>query len=130
MLTRNYNITQRVLLAEINIDKITKYARKNQKYAPIIKFPAVERDISMVVNEEVEVGEIEKIIQKKAKKLLEEAQLFDVYRNEKLGENKKSVAYSLKFRVPDRTLTDDEINGAMKEIVAELEKSLGAELRK
>ncbi len=130
LLTRNYDITQRVLLAEINIDKLTKYARKNQKYAPITRFPAVERDISMVVNEEVEVGEIEKIIEKKAKKLLEEAKLFDVYRNEKLGENKKSVAYSLKFRVPDRTLTDDEINSAMKEIIAELEKSLGAELRK
>ena len=130
LLTRNYDITQRVLLAEINIDKLTKYARKNQKYAPITRFPAVERDISMVVNEDVEVGEIEKIIEKKAKKLLEEAKLFDVYRNEKLGENKKSVAYSLKFRVPDRTLTDDEINSAMKEIIAELEKSLGAELRK
>ena len=130
LLTRNYDITQRVLLAEINIDKLTKYARKNQKYAPITRFPAVERDISMVVNEDVEVGEIEKIIEKKAKKLLEEVKLFDVYRNEKLGENKKSVAYSLKFRVPDRTLTDDEINSAMKEIIAELEKSLGAELRK
>ena len=130
LLTRNYDITQRVLLAEINIDKLTKYARKSQKYVQITKFPAVERDISMVLNEEIEVGEIEKIIQKKAKKLLEETQLFDVYRSEKLGENKKSVAYSLKFRVPDRTLTDDEINGAMKEIIAELEKSLGAELRK
>ena len=130
LLTRNYDITQRVLLAEINIDKLTKYARKSQKYVQITKFPAVERDISMVLNEEIEVGEIEKIIQKKAKKLLEEAQLFDVYRSEKLGENKKSVAYSLKFRVPDRTLTDDEINSVMKEIIAELEKSLGAELRK
>ncbi len=130
LLTKNYDITQRVLLAEINLDKIAKYARKNKKYAPIIKFPAIERDIAMVVNEEVEVGEIEKIIQKKAKKNLEEAKLFDVYRSEKLGENKKSVAYSLKFRVPDRTLKDEEINGIMKEIIAELEKTIGAELRK
>ena len=72
----------------------------------------------------------EKVIQKKAKKLLEEAKLFDVYRSEKLGANKKSVAYSLKFRVPDRTLKDEEVNNTMTEIVAELEKSLGAELRK
>ena len=84
----------------------------------------------MVIDEKVEVGEIEKIIQKKSKKLLEEAKLFDVYRSEKLGENKKSVAYSLKFRVPDRTLKDEEVNSVMKEIVAELEKVLGAELRK
>lgn len=130
LLTRNYDISQRILLAEINLDKVTKYARSNKKYAPIIKFPAVERDISMVVDENVEVGEIEKIIQKKAKKLLEEAKLFDVYRSEKLGENKKSVAYSLKFRVADRTLKDEEINSVMTEILAELEKTLGAELRK
>ena len=130
LLTKNYDITQRVLLAEINLDKLTKYSRKNKKYAPITKFPAIERDIAMVVNEDVEVGEIEKIIQKKAKKNLEEAKLFDVYRSEKLGENKKSVAYSLKFRVPDRTLKDEEINEIMKEIILELEKNLGAELRK
>lgn len=130
LLTRNYDISQRILLAEINIDKITKYAKSNKKYTPITKFPAVERDISMVIDESVEVGEIEKIIQKKAKKLLEEAKLFDVYRSEKLGPNKKSVAYSLKFRVPDRTLKDEEVNSTMTGIIAELEKSLGAELRK
>ncbi len=130
LLTRNYDISQRILLAEINLDKVTKYARSNKKYAPIIKFPAVERDISMVVDESIEVGEIEKIIQKKSKKLLEEVKLFDVYRSEKLGKNKKSVAYSLKFRVADRTLKDEEINGIMLEILAELEKTLGAELRK
>ena len=130
LLTKNYDITQRVLLAEIHLDKITKYTRKSKKYTPITKFPAVERDIAMVVDEKVEVGEIEKIIQKKSKKLLEEAKLFDVYRSEKLGENKKSVAYSLKFRVPDKTLKDEEVNSVMKEIVAELEKVLGAELRK
>ena len=130
LLTKNYDISQRILLAEVNLDKITKYARDSKKYTSIIKFPAVERDISMVINEEVEVGEIEKIIQRKAKKLLEKVELFDIYRNEKLGENKKSVAYSLKFRVPDRTLKDEEVNGIMKEIIAELEKSLGAELRK
>ena len=130
LLTRNYDISQRILLAEINLDKIAKYARSNKKYAPITKFPAVERDISMLVDESVEVGKIEAIIQKKSKKMLEEAKLFDIYRSEKLGENKKSVAYSLKFRVPDRTLKDEEINGVMTEIIAELEKSLGAELRK
>ena len=83
-----------------------------------------------MLDETVEVGRIETIIQKKSKKLLEEAKLFDIYRSEKLGENKKSVAYSLRFRVPDRTLKDEEINSVMTEIIAELEKSLGAELRK
>ena len=63
------------------------------------------------------------------KKILEEVKLFDVYRDEKIGEGKKSVAYSLKFRSKDRTLTDEEINVTMEEILKELE-ALGAELRK
>ena len=130
LLATNYDISQRVLFAEINIDKIVKYARNVKKYTPIPKFPAVERDIAMIVDETVEVGQIQKIIEKKAKKLLEEAKLFDVYRSEKIGNDKKSIAYALKFRVPDRTLTDDEINVVMKEIIEELEKQLNAELRK
>ena len=101
----------------------------NKKYTEVAKFPAVERDIAMVIDEEVEVGNIERAIEKKGKKILEEVKLFDVYRDEKIGEGKKSVAYSLKFRSKDRTLTDEEINVTMEEILKELE-ALGAELRK
>ena len=112
------------------MDKLVKYARVERKYVEVPKYPAVERDIAMLIDESIEVAQIEKIITRKAKKILEEAKLFDVYRNEKLGDKKKSVAYSLKFRAKDRTLTDDEINKAMEEIIAELEKAFGAELRK
>ena len=126
----NYGLKGEIYVAEIWLDKLVKYGKTNKKYAEVAKFPAVERDIAMVIDENVEVGNIEKAIQKKGKKILEEIQLFDVYRNEKLGENKKSVAYSLKFRSNDRTLTDEEINQTMEEIIKELEENLGAELRK
>ena len=126
----NYMITKRAYLAEVNVTKLVKYAKANKKYTEVPKFPAVERDIAVIVNEEVEVGQIEKIVTKKAKKLLERIQLFDIYRSEKLGENKKSVAYSLIFRDKSKTLSDEEINGIMETIVSELEKQLGAELRK
>ena len=126
----NYKIEKRAYLAEVNITKLTKYAKNNKKYQEIPKFPAVERDIAIIVDEEIEVGQIEKIINKKAKKLLETARLFDIYRNEKLGKNKKSVAYGLIFRDKKRTLSDEEINEIMKNIVEELSKTLGAELRK
>ena len=126
----NYEIEKRVYLAEVNITKLIKYSRENKKYVEIPKFPAVERDIALIIDEEIEVGEIEKIISKKAKKLLESIKLFDIYRNEKLGENKKSVAYSLIFRDKNKTLDDSEINRIMEEIIKELEKNLGAELRK
>ncbi len=126
----NYDISKRAYLAEVNITKLVKYAKANKKYVEVPKFPAVERDIAIIVDKEVEVGQIEKIIIKKAKKLLESMELFDIYRNEKLGENKKSVAYSLIFRDKNKTLSDEEINMVMESIVDELEKALGAILRK
>ncbi len=125
----NYDIEKRAYLAEINITKLVKYSRENKKYVEVPKFPAVERDIAMLVDEKIEVGQIEKIITKKGKKLLESIKLFDIYRNEKLGENKKSVAYSLIFRDKNKTLSDEEINQAMESIIEELQKTIGAELR-
>ena len=107
-----------------------KYSRANKKYVEVPKFPAVERDIAVTVDENVEVGQIEKIITKKAKKLLESIKLFDIYRSDKLGENKKSVAYSIIFRDKNKTLSDEEINETMEAIIIELQKALGAELRK
>ena len=126
----NYDIEKRVYLAEINITKLEKYSRNNKKYVEVPKFPAVERDLAIIVDEKIEVGQIEKIIIKKAKKLLEEAKLFDIYRDEKIGKDKKSVAYSLTFRDKDKTLSDEEVNIAMENIISELEKVVGAELRK
>ena len=126
----NYDLPEHVYVAEIALDKLVKYAKMERKYSEVPKYPAVERDIAMVVDEKVEVGQIEKAIQKKGKKILEEIELFDVYRHDKLGLKKKSVAYALRFRSKDRTLTDEEINNTMEEIVKELENTLGAELRK
>ena len=126
----NYDIEKRAYLAEVNVTKLVKYSKANKKYVEVPKFPAVERDIAVIVDENVEVGQIEKIIVKKSKKLLESAKLFDIYRDEKIGENKKSVAFSLIFRNKNKSLSDEEINPIMEAIIAELEKQLGAELRK
>ena len=132
----NYEINKRVYLAEINITKIVKYSRANKKYTEVPKFPAAERDIAVIVDEDVQVGDIEKAITKKCKKLLkgqkglEELKLFDIYRDERIGENKKSIAYSLIFRDKTKSLSDDEINPVMGEITKELEEKFGAELRK
>ncbi|MCL2860015.1 MAG: phenylalanine--tRNA ligase subunit beta [Oscillospiraceae bacterium] len=125
----NFEIAERVFVAEINIDKVTRYAKQNKKYTEIAKYPAVERDMALVVSDEIEVGEIEKIIKKKAKNILESCILFDVYKSDKIGEGKKSVAYSLQFRLKDRTLTDDEVNVVMNDVCVELDKALGAKIR-
>lgn len=125
----NYGIAEKVYYGVIDLEKFAKYGKNNKKYEPIPKYPAVERDIAIVVDEETEVGKIENIISKKAKNILENAKLFDVYRSEKLGANKKSVAYGLTFRAKDRTLTDDEISNTMEAIIRELQVGLNAELR-
>ena len=132
----NYEINKRVYLAEINITKIVKYSKTNKKYTEVPKFTEAERDIAVIVDEDVQVGDIEKAITKKCKRLLkgqkglEELKLFDIYRDEKIGENKKSVAYSLIFRDKTKSLSDDEINPVMEEITKELEEKFKAELRK
>ncbi len=125
----NYAIAQNVYMAEIDFEKIVKYAKKEKKYTPIPKYPAVERDIAVTVTEDVEVAHIEKILKSKSKKLLESWKVFDIYRSEKLGKNKKSIAIALIFRDKSKTLTDEEINQVMEQIVEELSK-IGAELRK
>lgn len=127
---KNYGIKTKVYYAQINVDKLVRYAKEDKKYVPIPKYPAVERDIAVIVDESVEVGKIEKVIAKKCKKILEKIKLFDIYRSEKLGENKKSIAFALTFRAQDKTLTDEEINGAMDIIISDLSKELNAELRK
>lgn len=132
----NYDINKRVYLAEVNITKITKYSKPDKKYTEVPKFPAIERDIAIIVDEDVQVGDIEKAIINKSKKMLkgkkglEELQLFDIYRDAKIGENKKSIAYSLIFRDMTTSLSDEEINPVMEEITRELSKQFGAELRK
>ena len=132
----NYDINKRCYLAEVNISKIVKYSKANKKYEEVAKFPAVERDIAIVVDEDIQVGDIEKVIMKKAKRLLkgkkelEEIKLFDIYRDKKLGEGKKSIAYSLIFRDKQKSLSDDEVNPVMEEIIKELEEKFEAILRK
>lgn len=125
----NYGIGKRAYLAELNITKLAKYARANKKYVEVPKFPAVERDIAVIVDENIEVGQIEKAITKKGKKLLESVKLFDIYRDDKIGIEKKSVAYSLIFRDKNKTLSDEEINKIMEDIINELKIKYNAELR-
>lgn len=125
----NYGICEKTYYAEIDLEKFAKYGRENKKYTPIPKYPAVERDLAILIDENIEVGQIEDVILKKAKGILEKINLFDIYRNEKLGENKKSIAYELIFRAKDRTLTDDEIKNTMELVIRELEAKFGAVLR-
>ena len=125
----NYNIGTRVYVAVIDMATLVENANLVNIYVPLPKFPAVTRDIAMLVKDEVIVKEIENVIRKKGGKLLESMNLFDVYKGSQIADGYKSVAYSITFRAPDRTLVDDDVNAVMNKILDGLKNELGAELR-
>lgn len=124
----NYDISTRVYIAVLDMPLITKNATFDRKYEGIAKYPAVTRDISMVVPKNIMAGQIEAMIEQRGGKLLESYQLFDIYEGEQIKEGYKSMAYSIVFRAKDRTLEENDVTSAMKKILNGLE-SIGIELR-
>ncbi len=124
----NYGIGEKMYLAVIDMAELTEHASFDRKYTGIARYPAVTRDISMVVPKEVLAGQIEAMIRQRGGKILEDCRLFDIYEGEQIREGCKSMAYSVVFRAKDRTLDDRDITAAMKKIWNGLE-SLGIEIR-
>ncbi len=123
-----YDIKTRVYVAVVDMPAVMEFVSYDHKYEGIAKFPAVTRDLSMLVPSDVLVGQIETIFAQRGGKILEDIKLFDVYEGEQVAKGFKSVAYSLTFRAKDRTLEDNDITAAMKKILNGLQ-SLGIELR-
>ncbi|MCI6043229.1 phenylalanine--tRNA ligase subunit beta [bacterium] len=124
-----YGIGARAYIAVLDILKVVEHATFDRKFEGIAKYPAVNRDISMVVPKSVLVGEIEHMIAQRGGKILENYELFDIYEGSQIQEGYKSVAYSITFRSKEKTLEEAEVTGAMKKILNGLE-SMGIELRK
>lgn len=124
----NYDMKSRVYIAVIDMPYIYQMATFDKKYEGIAKFPAVTRDISMVVPKKVLVGQIEAVIEQRGGKILESYKLFDIYEGDQIEAGYKSVAYSIVFRAKDRTLEENDVAGAMKKILNGLE-ALGIQLR-
>ena len=124
----NYNIGTRVYVAVLDMPEVVPFASFDRKYEGIAKYPAVTRDISMVVPKSILAGDIEDVIEQRGGKILEGYELFDIYEGSQIKEGFKSVAYSITFRAKDRTLEDGDVTGAMKKILNGLE-ALGIELR-
>lgn len=124
----NYDIDTKVYVAVLDMPTILPFASFDRKYEGIAKYPAVSRDISMVVPKNILVGDIEKVIAQRGGKILESYQLFDIYEGSQIKEGFKSVAYSITFRAKDRTLEESDVSSVMKKILSGLE-GLGIELR-
>ena len=124
----NYGIGEKAYIAVIDIPAVTELASFDRKFTGIAKFPAVSRDISMLVPKNILVGTIENIIEKRGGMLVENFSLFDIYEGSQIQEGFKSVAYTISFRAKDRTLEDKDITPVMDKILKDL-SDIGIELR-
>ncbi len=126
----NYELEElQIYAAELDIDMLYGLADTEQSYNPLPRYPAVTRDFSMIVSEEVEVGELEKAIRNNAGELLESVKLFDIYRGAPVPEASKSVAFSLTYRSSDRTLKEGEVNEINQRVLIALKDAYNAVLR-
>ncbi len=124
----NYRLGDRTYVAVIDMPLIRQFADFERKFTGIAKYPAVSRDLSMVVPKNILVGQVEDMITLRSGKILESCKLFDIYEGEQIEEGFKSVAYSVTFRAKDHTLTDEEITVVMRKILNGLQ-GMGIRLR-
>ena len=126
---RNYGVDTELYCAELSFDALSQVRGGAPVYQPLPKFPSVTRDIAVVCDESVTVGQLEAAIRKGARGLLKEVSLFDIYRGVGIRPGKKSVAFNLILRSDDRSLTSEEADEDVRSILAALEQDCGAVLR-
>ena len=124
-----YDVDCELYCGELSFDALLEAQGPGAEYAPLPRFPAVNRDIAVVCRDEVTVGALEACIRKAGGKLLRGVELFDIYRGKGVTEGGKSVAFSLTLRSDERSITAAEADEEIRDVLAALEKELGATLR-
>lgn len=127
--TESLGINKKVFVFEADVATLMKCTAKKFSFENLPKYPAISRDLAILVNLDVAAGDIEKVIIKNAGKFFKEVTLFDVYTGERIAADKKSLAFNIKFQSNERTLTDAEADESFKNILAAVEKNFAAELR-
>ncbi len=129
LVAKNYGIDREVYCAEIDFTKLQGLLLPAVTYVPLPKYPAVTRDLSVVCDESLTVAEAQDTIAAAGGKLLRSVKLFDIFRGERLGQGKKSLAFSLELRADDRTLTDAEAEEVVTKVLSALAERHGIALR-
>ena len=129
LVAKNYGMDSEVYCAEINFTALMSLRKPEPTYTPLPKYPTVSRDLAVVCDEEITVGQVEEVIEKAAGKLLRNIRLFDIYRGTGVPEGKKSMAFALELRADDRTLTDTDSEQVVSKVLEALKTSVGAILR-
>ncbi len=126
---QKFEAAERNYAAMLDIEPMVANASLKAQYKPLPKFPAVTRDIALLVKDEVLVKQIEDVIRQRSGRIFEDLKLFDVYKGKQVPEGMKSIAYSITFRAEDKTLTDEEVGKTMRRILDGLKDNVGAQLR-
>ncbi|MGI6110086.1 MAG: phenylalanine--tRNA ligase subunit beta [Eubacteriaceae bacterium] len=126
---KKLDLPGRILLAELSMDALNSVRNDDIRFEALPKFPGSERDLALVLDKQITAGQVEDVIRRHGKGILQDVRLFDVYTGEQVPEGKKSLAYNLSFRLPDRTLTDDDITPVVDAILDELKTTYDAVLR-
>ena len=124
-----YGFSKEVFCAELDLDEIFVSINKKIEYTPLPKFPASTRDFSFVCDDALEVGMLEDVVAKAGGKLVESVKLFDIYRGQQIGEDKKSVSLRVTLRAADHTLTVEEADKVSKKIISSLDHLFGIKIR-
>ncbi|MCF8011377.1 MAG: phenylalanine--tRNA ligase subunit beta [Clostridiales bacterium] len=129
LVLENYELDQKVTAFEFDMEVLLQYAGKKDRYIPLPKYPGTNRDLAVVVAEDILARDVFRLIRKAGGELLRDVKLFDVYKGNQVSEGCQSMAFSLKFQAADRTLTDEEVNERISSITSILQKEFDARLR-
>ncbi len=124
-----FGIGCRCYIAELSFRTVTALADLHKTYVPLPRYPAVSRDIALLVDEDVPAAEIERVIREAGTEILRDVKLFDIYRGRQVAPGKKSVAFTLTYRNNEQTLTDEEVARIHGRVLAALREKLDAVLR-
>jgi phenylalanyl-tRNA synthetase beta chain len=126
----HHDIQGKAYLFEVDFDQLVKWAGEGKRFRPLPKFPVVYRDLSLVVNDELEVEKVAEAIWNFHHPFIDEVNLFDVYRGAPIPEGKKGVSYRIRYQAKDRTLTDEEVNRYHEKVIFQLKDIFQVELRR
>lgn len=129
LVMENFEIKNRVICGEFDFNKIVEFSDEKITYVPLPKYPTSDRDLAILVDENIMVSQIKEISKKEAGNLLEDFRVFDIYTGEQIQEGKKSIAFNMVFRSHEKTLKDQEVNEIIDKIVKSLTEEIGAILR-
>ncbi len=118
-----------VLAAAFNLETLMELSPLRHDTMPVSVYPPILEDIALIIDEDIPASQVEALINQTGGKTVANVRLFDVYRSEQIGKGKKSLAYSLTYQNPDRTLTDKDVAKVRNKIVKRLEREIGAILR-